>query len=305
MPTERLRRKKNRWNYNIVLLPHEDAGKSRSFRIALWGLAVSLLLYTVAVGVVTVFLLKWTPLGVWIPVKNPELERRYGKQVTALQEQMSRIVAEVEVLQRYNAKLRQALGSELTGSGTSSITTTQTKTNQEKAQPTVLEKGKVEDLPYATEETLGRLFSSSETRAPIALSTASMESFRKSLPLRLPASGYVTRGFELSRGHVGIDIAGRQGSPIVAAADGYILFAGWTYDAGNMMIIAHGGEYFTFYKHNQSLLKTANTFVKHGEPIALLGNTGAMSHGPHLHFEVWKDGVARDPSDYVLNFHLY
>jgi murein DD-endopeptidase MepM/ murein hydrolase activator NlpD len=151
---------------------------------------------------------------------------------------------------------------------------------------------------------LGRPTQLPESR-PVALPASNFDLFRRSLPLQLPASGYVTRGFEPTRGHLGIDIAGKQGSPVVAAADGYILFAGWTYEAGNMLILAHGGGYFTFYKHNQSLLKSANSFVKHGEPIALLGNTGAMSHGPHLHFEVWKDGAACDPSEYVLNYHLY
>lgn len=305
MPAERVRRKKNRWKYNIVLLPHEDAGKSWSFRIALWGLVASLTLYAILVGTLTVVLLKWTPLGVWIPVKNPELERRYGREVTALQEQLSRIVADVVVLQRYNAKLRQALGSDLTGGGGSSVANAQQNTDAEKIQQAAIGQGNVQEPPYATDETLSHAASAIDARQALAMPTSSRDLFRQTLPMRLPVNGYTTRGFEPARGHLGIDIAGKQGSPILAAADGYILFAGWTYDAGYMMIIAHGNGYFTFYKHNQSLLKAANTFVKHGEPIALLGNTGAMSHGPHLHFEVWKDGVARDPSEYVLNFHLY
>jgi len=305
MATERIHRKKTHGSYNIVLLPHEDAGKSRSFRIALWGLALSLVVYTVAIGALTMFLLKWTPLGVWIPVKNPELERRYGKDVTAFQEKLSRIVDEVETLQRYNAKLRQALGSELTTSDESAVAATQVKTEQNQPHQVRSKEGKPNEPSYATDEASSSLPSSVYSRAGIMLTTADVGSFQKSLPLRLPTSGYITQGFQPSLGHFGIDIAGKQGSPIVAAAEGYIIFAGWTYDAGNMIIIAHGGGYFTFYKHNQALLKSANSFVRPGEPIALLGNTGAMSHGPHLHFEVWKDGIARDPGDYVLNFHLY
>jgi len=305
MTTERSHHKKNRWNYHIVLLPHEDAGKSWSFRIALWGLVLSLVIYTIAIGALTVFFLKWTPLGVWIPVKNPELERKYGKEVAALQQKLSRIVTEIDVLQRYNSKLRQALGSELTASDKEAIAAAQAKTEQDQPQPSSSEKEKTIEPPYATDETSSPPSSSTYSRAAMMLPTTDASSFQKNLPFRLPVSGYITQGFQPSLGHFGIDIAGKQGSPIVAAADGYVVFAGWTYDAGNMMIIAHGGGYFTFYKHNQALLKSANSFVKHGEPIALLGNTGAMSHGPHLHFEVWKDGVARDPSEYVLNFHLY
>ena len=268
-------------------------------------LAVSLTLYTALIGTVTVLLLKWTPLGVWIPVKNPELERRSGKQITTLQNQLSRIAADVAVLQRYNAKLRQALGSELSGSETSTATQNRINSEGEKNQTPVTTKGNADELEDRSDETLSRAsFSPAIAQPSLALPVSNKDSFRKKLPFRLPTSGYITRGFEPNRGHLGIDVAGRQGSPIIAAADGYILFAGWTYDAGYMTIIAHGDGYVTYYKHNQTLLKTTNTFVKHGEPIALLGNTGARSHGPHLHFEVWKDGVARDPSEYVLNFHL-
>ena len=305
MTTERSHHKKVQGSYHIVLLPHEDAGKSRSFRIALWGLLLSLVIYTVAVGALTVFLLKWTSVGVWIPVRNPELERRYGKDVTALQEKLSRIMDEVELLERYNAKLRKALGSELKTSDKSAITPTQVKPEQDHQPPVSSKAEKTKELAYATDETASPLPSTTYSHAGIMFSTADVRSIQRNLPLRLPVSGYITQGFQPSLGHFGIDIAGKEGSPILAAAEGYIIFSGWTYDAGNMIIIAHGGGYFTFYKHNQALLKSANSFVKPGEPIALLGNTGAMSHGPHLHFEVWKDGIARDPSDYVLNFHLY
>jgi murein DD-endopeptidase MepM/ murein hydrolase activator NlpD len=305
MTTERSHRKKNHWNYHIVLLPHEDTGKSRSFRIALWGLALSLVIYALAIAALTVFFLKWTPLGVWIPVKNPELERRYGKEVTVLHERLSRIVAELDVLQRYNAKLRQALGSDLRASDNEITAAAQSKTLQDQPQLSPPEKERTSEPSYATDETLNPPSSLPYSRAAIMFPTADAGSFQKNLPLRLPVGGYVTQGFQPSLGHLGIDIAGKQGSSIAAAADGYIVFAGWTYDAGNMIIIAHGGGYFTFYKHNQALLKSAHSLVKSGEPIALLGNTGAMSHGPHLHFEVWKDGIARDPSEYVLNFHLY
>ena len=67
-----------------------------------------------------------------------------------------------------------------------------------------------------------------------------------------------------------------------------------------MIILSHGSGYFTIYKHNQSLLKSASEFVKRGEPIALLGNSGNTSYGPHLHFELWKDGQPQNPDDYMI-----
>jgi murein DD-endopeptidase MepM/ murein hydrolase activator NlpD len=123
---------------------------------------------------------------------------------------------------------------------------------------------------------------------------------RTSFPLVTPVRGFLTQGFDPSRNHFGIDIAAQRGTPIYAAGDGVVVFSGWTYDDGNMVILAHGGGYLTVYKHNQSLLKSTLNGVKRGEAIALLGSSGETSRGPHLHFEVWKNGVPQDPNGYLL-----
>jgi murein DD-endopeptidase MepM/ murein hydrolase activator NlpD len=125
-----------------------------------------------------------------------------------------------------------------------------------------------------------------------------------SFPAILPTEGYISRGFEPEHNHFGLDIAGKTGNLVVAAADGNIVFSGWTYDEGYIVIISHASGFTSFYKHNQSLLKSSGSFVRRGEPIATLGNSGTMSSGPHLHFEIWKDGVPVDPSIYTINFYL-
>ena len=121
-----------------------------------------------------------------------------------------------------------------------------------------------------------------------------------SFPLMMPTDGFVSRGFDAERKHFGVDIAGKTGSAVLAAADGNVVFAGWTYDDGYLMIISHQQGYVTAYKHNQALLKTTGTNIKRGDVIALLGNTGKTSSGPHLHFELWKDGVVLNPDSYLL-----
>ena len=120
------------------------------------------------------------------------------------------------------------------------------------------------------------------------------------LPLVSPAEGYVTRGFDTRHYHYGTDFAGKKSSSILAAADGSVVFSGWTYNDGFMMMLAHDRGYITVYKHNEALLKSTGSLVKRGELIALLGNTGKTSYGPHLHFEVWKDGIAYDPEQFLL-----
>jgi murein DD-endopeptidase MepM/ murein hydrolase activator NlpD len=125
-----------------------------------------------------------------------------------------------------------------------------------------------------------------------------------SFPGIMPTEGYLTRGFEPEKNHMGIDIAGKIGTTVVSAADGNIVFSGWTFDDGYVVIVSHASGFLTYYKHNQSLIKPAGSFVHRGDPIATLGNSGSTSSGPHLHFEIWKDGVAVDPSTFMINFNL-
>jgi murein DD-endopeptidase MepM/ murein hydrolase activator NlpD len=91
---------------------------------------------------------------------------------------------------------------------------------------------------------------------------------------------------------------------IIAAADGNVVFSGWTYNDGYVVIMSHTSGFMSLYKHNQTILKSAGSFVRRGEPIATLGTSGTTSSGPHLHFEIWKDGIPVDPSTYMINYYL-
>lgn len=129
--------------------------------------------------------------------------------------------------------------------------------------------------------------------------------FANNIPTYLPVEGLLTidfrRGDWYLPNHLGIDIAASRGSSVHAAADGVVIFANWTEDLGNLMILYHFNGFFTYYGHNQVLLKKENTFVKKGDTIALVGSSG-RSTAPHLHFEIWKDGVPVDPKQYLLAF---
>lgn len=118
-----------------------------------------------------------------------------------------------------------------------------------------------------------------------------------------PVDGFVTRGYEdeflLADAHFGIDIAGSKGSPIKSTADGVVIFSGWTYEKGYVIIIKHKLDYYSFYKHNMQNLCQEWEAVKKGQIIALLGDTGRISSGPHLHFEIWRGTTPIDPAKYL------
>lgn len=114
-----------------------------------------------------------------------------------------------------------------------------------------------------------------------------------------PLNGMVTGKHDASNGHFGVDIVGKLNSRISAALDGTIIFAGWTIVTGYVIYIQHEQNLVTVYCHNAELLKIQGDKVRAGEAIAIMGNSGKETTGPHLHFEMWLNGVSINPEDYI------
>lgn len=121
----------------------------------------------------------------------------------------------------------------------------------------------------------------------------------KNLFLSTPVRGYVSNLYNPSTSHHGIDVVAAPGQPIVSVLEGTVVFAGWTVKTGFTIAIQHRNNIISVYKHNAMLLKSEGDVVKSGEPIALLGNTGRVTTGAHLHFELWQNGVPVDPRKYI------
>jgi len=81
--------------------------------------------------------------------------------------------------------------------------------------------------------------------------------------------------------------------------DGTVIFTNWTLETGYVLAIQHSHNIVSIYKHNSAILKKSGDLVKAGEPIAIIGNTGELATGPHLHFELWNDGSPVNPKDYI------
>ena len=114
-----------------------------------------------------------------------------------------------------------------------------------------------------------------------------------------PLEGIITNNFDPKEDHFGIDIVSQENEPIKALADGIVIMASWTLDGGYVLVIQHSGNLISIYKHNSELLKSVGNFVESGEIVAIIGNTGELTSGPHLHFELWFKEQAVNPEDYV------
>lgn len=116
-----------------------------------------------------------------------------------------------------------------------------------------------------------------------------------------PLRGSISAAYDRSIDHLGVDILAPKDSPVIAVSDGRVISADWTLETGNTLTIQHDDNLLSVYKHNSALLKRTGDYVNAGEAIAIIGNTGTLSDGPHLHFELWYQGQPIDPGR-VLTF---
>ena len=153
------------------------------------------------------------------------------------------------------------------------------------------------ELSPSREDSLLRKYIEEEDRFNLTTSQLIIENKN----LYQPVLGEITQKFNYKEEHFAIDIAVDTGTPIKAVSDGRVVLSEWTMETGHVIIVDHGDMLLSVYKHNSSLLKSQNELVTAGEVIALSGNQGTLTTGPHLHFELWKNGVPIDPEEF-FNF---
>src|SRR6267154_2973371 len=114
-----------------------------------------------------------------------------------------------------------------------------------------------------------------------------------------PITGFISDKYDSKKGHYGVDIVAKTNEPVKCVADGTVVMSSWTQDAGYVMAIQHQGSLVSVYKHNAGLLRKVGSFVNAGDIISIVGNSGEMTDGPHLHFEMWYNGNSLNPEEFV------
>lgn len=115
----------------------------------------------------------------------------------------------------------------------------------------------------------------------------------------VPLKGIVTNQFNSASQHFGVDLVSEPNARICSVLDGSVIFSGWTLETGYVIYIQHDADLISVYKHNAELLKSTGDRVKAGEPVAIIGNSGEFTSGPHLHLELWHRGNPVDPQQYI------
>jgi len=114
-----------------------------------------------------------------------------------------------------------------------------------------------------------------------------------------PLTGVFSDEFNSATKHFGVDLVAKEKTRISSVLDGTVIVSHWTAETGYVIVVQHKNDYLSQYKHNSMLLKKVGDFVLAGEHIAIIGNSGELSSGPHLHFELWHKGIPVNPKDYI------
>ena len=269
---------KNLKSFSIVIIPDDTSHESRSKKLTISRILVVVFIYSVLIAVFGYYFFILTGVGSKIFPGTYVLSNETVEQIEQLNSKVNFLAKELQVLKSNNQKLKYALAL-----GDSALI------DSFKINPDSLTQF------YRTPKE-GNIIG---TFINLIVSLFCPQD--NSIFFIFPLNGYISRGFEPEKGHFGIDLVAKDGTPVYAAAGGFVVFSGFTNNFGHIIIISHSDDYLSIYKHCSVILKKEREFVRQGELIAQSGNSGLTTTGPHLHFEIWRSGKPIDPETVLIN----
>lgn len=267
--------------YRLVVL-NENTFEER-FSLKLSRLRVFVLggVFSIVLVAVTCVIIAFTPIKEYIPgYSSSSLKIK----ATKLNLEADSLKKKLAVLENYTKAIQPILTGEIEAEAIDSI-------EIEVAQRTLDN----EKLNASKQDSLFREKVDAKTKFALQNNTKS----NVDIVFFAPLNGEISEHFDPNSNHFAVDIATKVGTPIKATADGTVIFSEWTLETGYVIIIKHTKNFVSVYKHNGTLLKEQGEFVKSGEAIATVGSTGELTTGPHLHFELWSNGYAVDPTNLI------
>lgn len=293
---------KLRDKYRLVIMNDDTFEEVTSMKMTPLSLYVGVSSLIVGTAIIVTTLIVWTPLKRYIPGYG---DFNRDAEVAELTAKVADMEKEMEAHRRYNENLRKILVGDLADLSKEAVEKQGVPADSMSAIPPE----DIERIPE-DEQLRAAVDKGTFTSDPVAVAAAAAGAappVPREVPLEQlffmpPVSGETTAGFDLQKNHFGIDVAAPKNTAVKAAADGVVISAGYTVETGYSIAIQHPNNVVTMYKHNSVLLKQTGVAVKTGEAIAIIGNSGENTSGPHLHFELWYKGRPVNPGDYI-NFN--
>lgn len=273
--------------YRLVILNEETLEERLSFKLSRLNVFVAIGLLSIILVFITTYIIAFTPLKEFIPgYTDVTLQRR----IYELQLRSDSVAFAMRAQERYLEDLRNVLGGTLPDERKTALAdTAQTRNYQY-----IKDKRSAEDSILRTEYDNANkytLFKSDKA--------SGKGSTMRNLTFFPPLKGTITGGFDPLRKHFGVDVVAARDEVIKSIQEGTVIFSGWTVETGYVIAIQHPGNVISVYKHNSVLFKKEGNIVLAGETVAIIGETGELSTGPHLHLEIWINGIPVNPKDYI------
>ncbi|RDY59821.1 M23 family metallopeptidase [Flagellimonas nanhaiensis] len=268
--------------YRLVILNESTFEEKISFKLSRLNVFVTGTLFIIVLIGLTTLIIAFTPLREYIPGYS---STRLKRQATELTYKTDSLVNVLNYTNGYLENVRMVLRGDVE--------------NNEANRDSLFEQYKLDpstvDLTPIREDLLLR--EEVELEDKYNLFERNIEGLGNLL--FSPVSGTLSQTFDLKKKHYAVDVVAPKDTPVKSIADGTVLFSEWTSETGYVIIIEHQEGLTSVYKHNGSLSKVQGDRVKAGEVVAFIGNTGELTTGPHLHFELWKKGQPVNPLNYI------
>lgn len=274
-------KKKLLHKYRLVVLNEDTFEERFSFKLNRLNVFVFSTLFSLLLITITILIIALTPLREYIPGYS---SAKLKKKASALAYKTDSLQQVLEVNEHYLTSIRKVLSGDVepqTLNKDSIIENANSETQTLNLQPS------------RTDSLLRNQVEKEDKYNPL------VDAPKVDYTLYAPVKGTISQKFNLEEKHFAVDVATVTNAPIKATADGVVVFAEWTTETGYIILLKHRNNLISVYKHNASLLKSQGDLVRAGEVIAIVGNTGEFTTGPHLHFELWSDGYPIDPTIFI------
>jgi len=274
--------------YRLVIMNNETFEEMGSYKLTLLNFYILLSSIVVVVATVVVLLIAFTPIKRYLPGYTPA--DNY-EEIADLHEEVRDLEKQLTEYDAYFQNVQKILVGDVEMESDISqdeVVAVDTSTTVERIE---------EDEELRQQEELKAI--GVAARELTRTTNFSNEKPLEQIYFTPPLKGEISAPWSKDDQHYGVDILAPKNTAIKAAMDGFVFMSDWTMETGNTIGIQHTNNIITFYKHNSALLKEAGSYVKAGEAVAIIGNTGTLTDGPHLHFELWHKGKTVNPVDYI------
>lgn len=261
--------------------------KNMSFRLSWINVYMLACAVILIIGISAWLLVAYTPFVEWIGTGHKVQDKR----IKAIQNRLNEMRDRIDAQNTYIAVLK----SKLDGEEFISESVTEPDTG---SGIRALERVDRVALDDSLRQRVRKGNLNIPTRTPTILNVSDPGNLEDSY-LMPPITGVVRMAYDANISHYGVDIIAPANSAVKCTLDGQVIESDWTLEGGNTIIVQHDYNLLSIYKHNSALLKKKGDHVKAGEALAIIGNTGLHTDGPHVHFELWLDGEPLDPAAYI------